>query len=75
MSDSQKPTADEAIAAFNASLRDQRNHHRVQVTPSMSRSALNAALRTAAGHDPQHADEEPEPGSHPWKSLQSRDGA
>jgi hypothetical protein len=74
MSDSQKPDSKAVIAAFNESLRDQRNHHHIRVTPSMSRDALNDALRIAAGRDPQHEGPEPE-APFPWRSLQSQDGA
>jgi hypothetical protein len=38
------------------------------------RDSLNDAIRIAGGHDPQHAEDGPEPGTHPWKSLTSRDG-
>jgi hypothetical protein len=66
----QKPT----IGAFNQLIRNQRNLRRVRVTPATSRDALNDALRRAAGHEPQHAEEEPESGTYPWRSLGSRDG-
>ncbi len=75
MTDQPKPDPNAVIASFNQSICDQRNLHRVQVTPSMSRDALNAALRVAGGHHPQHTDEAPEPGTHPWRSLTNQDGA
>jgi hypothetical protein len=71
MSDSQKPTDQKAtIGAFNQLIRNQRNLRRVRVTRATSRADLNDALRIAAGHDPQHTDEEPEPGTFPWRSLE-----
>ncbi len=70
-----KPTDPKAtIEAFNQLIRNQRNLRRVRVTPATSRADLNDALRRAAGHDPQHTKEEPEPGIFPWRSLGSREG-
>jgi hypothetical protein len=74
MTDEQRPDPKVTIGAFNEAIRAERSRHRVQVGPSMSRDSLNAALRVAAGHEPQHSEEEPEPGSFPWRSLGSRDG-
>ncbi len=73
MTDTSKPDQKAIIGAFNEAIRDQRNLRRVQVSPSMSRAELNAALRVAGGHGPQHTDEEPG-GTSPWRSLGSRDG-
>ncbi len=72
MSDNdRKPDQKATIGAFNQLIRNQRNLHRVQVSPSTSRDSLNASLRRAAGHDPQP---EEEPQTFPWRSLQSQDG-
>jgi hypothetical protein len=60
------------IDAFNQLIRNQRDLRRVRVTSATSRNDLNDALRIAAGHDPQHAEEES--GTYPWKSLTSREG-
>jgi hypothetical protein len=70
MSDSQKAI----IASFDRQIRDEHSRHRVRVTAATSRDALNRALRIAAGRDPQHAEEEPESGTYPWRSLTSREG-
>ncbi len=70
MTDTAKPDQKATIGAFNQLLRNQRNLHRVQVSPSTSRADLNDALRIAAGREPQHAEEESEPGTYPWKSLE-----
>jgi hypothetical protein len=70
-----KPTDQEAtVSAFNEAIRAERSRHRVQVTSATSRDALNQALRIAAGREPQHAEEEPQSGSFPWRSLGSGDG-
>ncbi len=65
-----KPDEKVVIDGFNRLIRNQRNLHRVRVTPATSRDDLNQALRIAAGHEPQHAEEESEPGTYPWKSLE-----
>jgi hypothetical protein len=62
------------IGAFNQLIRNQRNLRLVRVSPATSRDSLNDALRRAAGHEPQHTEEEPEPQTFPWRSLQSQDG-
>jgi hypothetical protein len=67
----QKPDQKATIGAFNQLIRDQRDLRRVRVTAATSRDALNDALSRAAGHDPQHTEEES--GTHPWKSLTSRE--
>ncbi len=73
MSDEQKkPDPKVVIASFNQLVRNERNRRRVQIGPATSRDSLNDALRAAAGHDPQHTEEES--GTHPWRSLTSRDG-
>ncbi len=74
MSD-KKPTDQEAtISQFNRQIRDEHSRHRVQVTPATSTTALNDALRVAAGRGPQPEEADREPGSFPWRSLGSRDG-
>ena len=76
MSDEQKnPVDPKAVGqAFSQMIRDQRNLQRVRVTPATSRDSLNAALRVAGGHQPQHEEDEPLATPFPWKSLQPRDG-
>jgi hypothetical protein len=69
-----KPDQKATIGAFNQLIRNQRNLRRVRVTSATSTTALNDALHRAAGHEPQHAEEEPESGIYPWRSLQSQDG-
>ncbi len=69
-----KPDEKEVISSFNQLIRDQRDLRLVRVSPSTSRADLNDALRIAAGHDPQHAEEEPESGTYPWRSLGNQDG-
>ena len=81
MSDEQKkPDEKVVISAFNQLVRDEHARHRVHWRPSSSsdpdvqradRDRLNDALRVAAGHEPQHAEEEPESGTYPWRSLTS----
>ncbi len=66
MTDTTKPDPKEVSASFNELLRNQRDLRRVRATPATSRDAL----RVAAGHEQHHSDEEPEPGTHPWRSLE-----
>jgi hypothetical protein len=73
MTDDQKATDQKAtISQFNRQIRDEHSRHRVQVTSSTSRDELNRELRRAAGRGPQHAEAEPEPGTFPWRSLQTQ---
>jgi hypothetical protein len=72
MTDTAKTDQKEVIGAFNQLIRNQRDLRRVRVSPSMSRDALNDALRRAAGREP-HAEEESE-GTYPWRSLTSGEG-
>jgi hypothetical protein len=72
MTDTSKPDPKATVSAFNRQIRDEHSRHRVQVTPATSTTALNDALRRAAGRDPRH--EEESEGTHPWRSLGSGDG-
>jgi hypothetical protein len=72
MTDTTKPDEKAIIGGFNQLIRNQRNLRRVRVSSSTSRADLNDALRIAAGHEPQHTDEEPEPQTFPWRSLQTQ---
>ncbi len=76
MTDSQKPVDPKAVGqAFSQMIRDQRNLQRVRVTPATSLDSLNDALRRAGGREEDGGDDGPdEPGSYPWRSLQSQDG-
>ncbi len=72
MTDTSKPDEKAIIGGFNQLIRNQRNLHRVRVTPATSRADLNDALRVAAGREPQHAEAEPQSGTYPWRSLQTQ---
>ena len=80
MTDQSKPDSKEVISSFNELIRNQRASRRVSWQPSSSsdpadqrkdRDALNAALRGAGGHAPQH--EGQETGTFPWTSIASID--
>jgi len=80
MSDPKPNDPKAVVQGFNQLLRDERARNRVHWRPSSSsdpdvqradRDRLNDALRVAAGHEPQHAEEEPESGTYPWRSLTS----
>ena len=67
--------------AFEAFVRSGQRQNRISWTPSSSidpdvqradRDDLNAALRRAGGHDPQHTDD-PLAGTSPWKSISPGD--
>jgi hypothetical protein len=64
-----KPDQKVTIGAFNQLIRNQRDLRRVRVTSATSRDSLNAALRRAAGREPQP--EEESEGTYPWRSLTS----
>jgi len=82
MTDTSKPDSNEINSSFNQLVRDQRASRRVNWQPSSSpdpevqrtdRDNLNAALRKAGGHAPQH--EGQDTGTLPWRSLGDDDRA